>query len=363
MAAVSIVIPVYNEGPYIEKTLRSVVNEADEVVVCDNASTDETSEICSAFAKKHPHVRHIRHERNIGAGRNFAACFNLASGDYLRIVGGHDMISQFSTQSMVHMIESRSDVAMVYSGYRISINSEYSISNTGSSHKESFISRVASSSPYVRTLGMIEERPDYCVYYGLYKSTVLRHLINQYRIFEYMTDTGFLACVASTGKLLPDNKSIYFVMDKEELKSFINDEYTRHEYIRYARTTTGGECENPYFWPFAIMCEHYNLLRQMQNWDEAPPKFSQTAFELVLRQFARMPFIPVDRTNLPPICPGKEELANKVFAIAQSFRRNGPGIKVKDRARLIAYDLLSSSPFKTIAHKLRTKLRGKGLID
>ena len=48
-------IPAYNEGKYIKRALKSVINqqiEADEIIVVDNNSTDRTSEIAKKLGVK-----------------------------------------------------------------------------------------------------------------------------------------------------------------------------------------------------------------------------------------------------------------------------------------------------------------------
>jgi glycosyltransferase involved in cell wall biosynthesis len=60
MIKTSLVIPVYNEIRFIERTLQSVVGEADEILVCDNASNDGTSEVCIQFSNKYSEIRYVR---------------------------------------------------------------------------------------------------------------------------------------------------------------------------------------------------------------------------------------------------------------------------------------------------------------
>ena len=51
----SIIIPVYNAGKYLLKTLESVKDQGFtdfEVLLVDDGSTDNSAEICSAFVNK-----------------------------------------------------------------------------------------------------------------------------------------------------------------------------------------------------------------------------------------------------------------------------------------------------------------------
>jgi len=76
MARVGIGVPVYNGGALLAQSLdclRTQSFEDIEVVIGDNASDDETAEICAAIAASDPRFRHIRRAENIGSLGNFQA--------------------------------------------------------------------------------------------------------------------------------------------------------------------------------------------------------------------------------------------------------------------------------------------------
>ena len=73
MMKVSILIPTYNQGLYISECLESALSQGprvEEIIVSDDASTDNTAEICRRFAKRDSKVRYVRQDRNIGVGAN-----------------------------------------------------------------------------------------------------------------------------------------------------------------------------------------------------------------------------------------------------------------------------------------------------
>lgn len=81
----SIGLPVYNGAGHLREALESLVaQDVDdfELVICDNASTDDTPRICAEFAERDPRVRYVRNETNIGAAANFNRAFELCSGSY-----------------------------------------------------------------------------------------------------------------------------------------------------------------------------------------------------------------------------------------------------------------------------------------
>lgn len=74
MARVSIGVPVYNGGQILRQSLeclRTQSFEDFEVTIGDNASADETGEICTEYAAKDGRFRHLRRPKNIGALPNF----------------------------------------------------------------------------------------------------------------------------------------------------------------------------------------------------------------------------------------------------------------------------------------------------
>lgn len=84
----SVIIPCYNEKPYIEKILHRVqaVGLADEIVIIDDGSTDGTREILKDIeAKAYPGVRIIYHTHNQGKGAALVTGFKAATSDIFLI--------------------------------------------------------------------------------------------------------------------------------------------------------------------------------------------------------------------------------------------------------------------------------------
>lgn len=93
---VSIGVPVFNEATYLAMTLDCLLAQDYpnlEIVICDNASTDATPEICARTAERDPRVRVLRAEANLGATVNFQRCLDEANGDFFMWAGGHDLWS------------------------------------------------------------------------------------------------------------------------------------------------------------------------------------------------------------------------------------------------------------------------------
>ena len=84
---VSIGMPVFNGDRYLEKALDSILEQTlddFELVICDNASTDRTGEICRDYAARDRRIRYLRDDTNIGAHPNYNRTFAEARGRYFK---------------------------------------------------------------------------------------------------------------------------------------------------------------------------------------------------------------------------------------------------------------------------------------
>lgn len=95
---ISLCIPSYNRAAYLKGALESGLQEAAnqppgtvEVLVCDNASTDETWDLISRIQIAHPHLRALRNSENLGFDRNYLSCLNEARGEFIWVMGDDDI--------------------------------------------------------------------------------------------------------------------------------------------------------------------------------------------------------------------------------------------------------------------------------
>ena len=80
-------LPVYNGQQYLAGTLDGLLAQdyADfELVICNNASTDATEEICLDYAGRDSRIRYHRNPTNIGATPNWNRVLELARGEFFK---------------------------------------------------------------------------------------------------------------------------------------------------------------------------------------------------------------------------------------------------------------------------------------
>lgn len=82
---VSIGMPVHNGEPYIRAALEALLAQTFtdfELIISDNASTDNTELICREYAGRDTRIYYFRHEKNQGASANFQFVLDQARGEF-----------------------------------------------------------------------------------------------------------------------------------------------------------------------------------------------------------------------------------------------------------------------------------------
>ena len=91
MPKLSVCIPTYNSAIYLPQAIDSVLSQDFrdfEIVIADDASTDETAELCRRMSD--PRIRYIRYDENAGQAGNFNRCFKEAKGELLTLLSADD---------------------------------------------------------------------------------------------------------------------------------------------------------------------------------------------------------------------------------------------------------------------------------
>ncbi len=91
----SVIIPNYNHAQYLPQCLEAMLAQSiqpQEILVIDDASTDNSVEVIEDYAARHPRVRLVRNERNQGVLPNINRGLNAATADYVYFAAADDFI-------------------------------------------------------------------------------------------------------------------------------------------------------------------------------------------------------------------------------------------------------------------------------
>ena len=114
---VSIGMPVYNGARFLRRALDSLLAQEYqnfELLISDNASTDETSRLCKAYASKDKRIQYFRNERNVGALENFNRVFKLSSGEYFMWAAANDAWDTVYITRCKEILESDPEIVLCY---------------------------------------------------------------------------------------------------------------------------------------------------------------------------------------------------------------------------------------------------------
>jgi glycosyltransferase involved in cell wall biosynthesis len=92
---VSVICTAYNHASYITEALQSVVNQTHpnvELIVIDNASTDQTADQIRDFCTAYPAIRFIQNSANVGLCRAFNQGLAIAGGTYVIDLSADDVL-------------------------------------------------------------------------------------------------------------------------------------------------------------------------------------------------------------------------------------------------------------------------------
>jgi glycosyltransferase involved in cell wall biosynthesis len=95
LPSLSVVVPNYNHAKYLPSCLAAILGQSVtplEVIVLDDASTDNSVEVIQRFAVEHPMVRLVKNERNLGVMPNINKGVEMSRGEYIYVASADDEI-------------------------------------------------------------------------------------------------------------------------------------------------------------------------------------------------------------------------------------------------------------------------------
>jgi len=112
----SICIPTYNRGAFLGDLLDSILSQRGysceiEVVISDNASTDNTADVIDQYRGRFERLNYVRAPQNVGADRNYLRVVELATGDWCWLMGSDDVLEEGSLATLEAAIAQNPDVA------------------------------------------------------------------------------------------------------------------------------------------------------------------------------------------------------------------------------------------------------------
>lgn len=117
----SIIVPVYNTSTYIDRCLKSILNQTYkniEIIIIDDFSNDNSYEICRRYKEKDSRILLKQNSCNRGVSFTRNAALELVTGKYIVFIDSDDYISKNHIFDMVNLIEkTNTDICITKTNY------------------------------------------------------------------------------------------------------------------------------------------------------------------------------------------------------------------------------------------------------
>jgi glycosyltransferase involved in cell wall biosynthesis len=110
---VSIGLPIHNGEFFLKTRIDSILNQTFknfELIISDNASTDQTRKICEEYAKQDSRIQYIRQKKNIGGLQNFKFVLQNAKGKYFVWAAVDDFWKPTFLSKNIEILESNTNI-------------------------------------------------------------------------------------------------------------------------------------------------------------------------------------------------------------------------------------------------------------
>jgi glycosyltransferase involved in cell wall biosynthesis len=171
---VSIGMPVYNGEKYIREALDSLLAQTFtdfDLIISDNASTDDTEAICREYAARDPRIRYVRQSENRGIMANFQFVLDEARGEHFMWAAADDRWDPDWLAALLSQLNA--DVSVAFGSVVPFVDS----GRLGSR----FVLKSLVGPTTIRMVRYYmwrESGPKPCAIYGLYRTAELREVAN-----------------------------------------------------------------------------------------------------------------------------------------------------------------------------------------
>lgn len=216
-------MPVYNGSNFIRDALDSILAQTFtdfELIVCDNASEDDTREIVQQYAAKDSRIELIRNPRNIGASANYNLGFKHGRGEYLKWCAHDDTLSPNYLEACIRVIDDDPDVALAF-GTTLGITGKNEIVRPVGDETPS----LDSDDPAKRFQQAIELSGTCFPIFGVFRRANLQRS-TLHRPY-YGSDRAVLAEAAIMGKFVRVEEAVFYNREHEQRSINIDDKVQR----------------------------------------------------------------------------------------------------------------------------------------
>ena len=114
----SVALCTFNGSSFIEQQINSILNQSikvDEIIICDDQSTDTTISILKRLQLNNPCIRVIENEVNLRSTKNFEKAILLTTGDYIFLADQDDLWKSNKVEKILNIFKQNPTAEGVFS--------------------------------------------------------------------------------------------------------------------------------------------------------------------------------------------------------------------------------------------------------
>lgn len=193
-------LPVYNGEHSIMNTIDSLLSQSFsdfELIIVDNASTDQTRTICGEYVTTDSRVTVISSPENVGITENFNRAAKMGSGQYFMWAAADDVFSPEYIQTCIDVLTQDQQIvlagtatAQIYQSveHRLFVDSGFSLMQTSASERFKTYRNI-----------LIQPRHIGMIFYGIYQRSVLNQVLPSLNVIG--SDHLLIGSIALKGKI------------------------------------------------------------------------------------------------------------------------------------------------------------------
>lgn len=168
---VTVALPIYNGMPHLQRALTLIREQsyADlDIVLCDDASVDETPDVCAAAAREDKRIRFFRHSKNLGMNANFNFAMSQSRGEFFMWAGQDD-------EKQPTFVEETLNALLRNENASLACTATVLVTSHDERVHTPYASAISSPSIVERLAAFVAETQTVAIY-GLFRSAVMRRI-------------------------------------------------------------------------------------------------------------------------------------------------------------------------------------------
>lgn len=237
---VTIIVPVRNGARTLQSALATVAAQTYpklEIVLSDNASTDETPEIMRAFAASRSDATYVRHETALPVLEHFSTMIARARGKYVLLCAADDRRNEVFVEALVETLEATPDAVLGF-------GSLCDFRDDGVERRRSF---PFDNERLPKALRLVKTSRLQCYhFYALWRTAVLQRI--RIRECTYWPDMQVMMAANCMGTFARNDRAIFYYYEtpKSHTQRARDQSFGvihRHPRIQMIRTAIDGILE------------------------------------------------------------------------------------------------------------------------